>query len=501
MKIRKLFITAGLAIAALVGVGAALSASPKAGTVKAEGEKTWMFGVSVKMDAVWNAATKDGANIVNQRFHVWGTNVDQWADLHFSGVEGVMTANISLADSQEVTGGQFYYEQQGGTYPGEKYSKDLTFSATKASHPAFMDWTATTNWEGSKWELAGQSQGYLQINYSGGTVSFAEDPANNRFALENLNVAANATFGLHFRGSWNNTYALTRAADMEAYAKSYADHWFSFKEAGQYDIYFENELSDGGVLSIKKHDEAVNTYIYYVTDSEDVTPDYIYTFGATEQFGAFPGSKIVDVAEDVTGVLHFNGAGVVRIYKIPVKIGGYKSGGDTGLVFAWYQDEYNNGQGSDQDLEAACAYYWDSRNANAGAAIDFLLKVEAKRNAVVAEGKIKNYSVCGISESDAAALYNEYAALTAPVKTIVNNSSTWTYKGDGTNDEDVIGFVDIMDQLAQMAEVGPYAASLNFAQDVEAGTTATIIIVAVTIVSIAGLCVAIIIRKRRLQNN
>ncbi len=198
-----------------------------------------------------------------------------------------------------------------------------------------------------------------------------------------------------------------------------------------------------------------NSYVYYVTGNTNTCNDYIYTFGGDDQFGDWPGTKITSVSgvQEVHGVIAFQGTST-NIFKIPYSTGA----SDTGIII------HNNSgtQTVNMSLVSHSAYWFitDSslvnyHNDDAGAALDLLLAVESKRNAVSASGNIAAYSICGISASDAASLYNTYYALSSDIKTnYIHNSTTYTYDGLDKENQVDVSFEAIMAQLKALAVAG-----------------------------------------------
>ena len=507
MKLKNLLISAGLALGLAISAGVALNASSKVESVSADA-KSWMFAVAINMSEPngWGGADK----ISNQQVHVWGDGgVDRWYPLHESGVENVMTTMITLSDSETVNGCQFGFTQA-GEGGGWKLSNDQTFVQTKESHWALKYWrTEGMTWTNGKWDPVAQSSGSFQIDYTGGKVSFSEDPANERLIVTLDGVTSSYCFGVDFMGSWDYLWDLTRTSDADLFS-SHAAHWFQFKEAGKYDVIIENAYVDGGILTVKKH-SLVETYVYYLSEAnfgEGNTPNYVYTYGVSEQFGSFPGTLISSVATEVTGrgVLRYGGAyGEYNdqsqyIYKIPVKIG--YPGGDTHIMFKSGTDD---SQSSEFEIQAGNAYKWSSSNANDGAAIDFLVKAEAKRNAVVASEGVWAYSVCGISKGDAASLWNEYDALIDAVKSKVDSAEVYTYQKTAFDAGDdklngLVSYADVMDELARIGQVGIYSSpSPMIERSISDSNTMTIVVLITAVAAVSLIGVLIIIRKRRVQ--
>ncbi|MCR5079223.1 MAG: InlB B-repeat-containing protein [Bacilli bacterium] len=176
-----------------------------------------------------------------------------------------------------------------------------------------------------------------------------------------------------------------------------------------------------------------DSYFYYIENVAEgyESENYVYTYGGNSEFGAWHGGLISSVGTDVHGSLGFRGwadSGYIRkIYKIPFN----SVFADTTLII-----NSSGEQAADAVLTSGAAYTWDGgKDADAGAAIDFLISAEAKRNAVTESSRILNYSICGISKSDAATLYSAYSGLSKTAKGYVDASYTYTYLGayDGKN--------------------------------------------------------------------
>lgn len=508
MKLKNLFISTGLALGLAISAGVALNASSKAESAKADDPKSWMFAVTLDLTEPnsWGGAEK----ISDQQVHVWGDGgVDWWVPLHETGVENVMTTMITLSDSQTVNGCLFGFTQA-GEGGGWKQSTDILMSYTKESHSPVISWTTEgMTWSDGKWVAQGESEEYLQTDYTGGSVSFSEDPANARFILNLDSVQGGQNFGLHFLNTWNNTWALTRTSDADLFS-NYSAHFFTFKDSGEYDIILENYYVDGGILTVKKYSEE-ETYVYYLSQDNfgaGDTPNYVYAYGISKQFGEFPGTLIESVATEVTGkgVLRFDGAygefsdQSQYIYKIPVKVG--YPGGDTHIMFKSGTD---SSQSSEFEIVAGSAYTWDAANANKGAALDFLVKVEGKRNAVVAAGDVWAYSVCGVSKGDAASLWNEYDGMLDAVKTLVDSAQVYTYQktahdeGDQTKNG-LISYYDVMDELARIGQVGIYSTPSPMAgRLIQDNNTMVIIVIVATLSAVSIIGVLFLVRRRKTQ--
>ena len=462
MKVKHVIASVALSFAMGFGALAGLMASKEAKAAKADDPKTWMMAVSLNMSEPdnWGAALSELQVVVK------GSDFETWHAMHETGVEHWWTVNIPFTDAQEVTEYGFGFTQA-GEGGGWKASKLVSTSQSKASHVQHLARTTVgMDWDGGSWvsqNVSGVGTGenllysLEKTGETSPTSPLKEEPEKNRFIAEGLEALTDwdYNFGLDFAGL--DIYEMVKDEDMSLLS-TYADDWIQFKNAGTYDVILGNEYSDGGIFSVKQYGEVETTYIYYLSESnfgDGATPNSIYTYGGSEQFGAWPGSLIADVATEVTGkgVLRFDGVyGVMHdqsqyIYKIPVQIG-------------YPQDSYVmiNYQGSDkgaeQELVAHCAYQWSARNLNKGLALDFLLKVEEKRNAVAAEGNIKQYSVCGISKDDAKDLYTEYQTIcteSVAVRNAINDSFIYTYNEDKSAGNEMVPLTHVMERIGIIA--------------------------------------------------
>ena len=254
--------------------------------------------------------------------------------------------------------------------------------------------------------------------------------------------------------------------------------------------------------------KVTDSYFYYVTGSNSPTNNNVYSFGGTEQFGSWPGTLITNIpgVQEVHGVLNFQGTEQL-IYKIPY----VTTDNDTNVIIN-YQ---GSSQTSDLLLVEHTALWWISysdtngddvddnknyHNDDAGLALDLLLDAEAKRNAVTASGGIADYSVCGISASDAASLYNRYYAMTAEQKAYVDATTTYTYNGTDTSTQTSVYYSAVMAQLKAIAVAGDQAVSgAKFIGLLENNNNVLLIVIvsAVAITSAIGLFFII---KRRKYN-
>ena len=140
-------------------------------------------------------------------------------------------------------------------------------------------------------------------------------------------------------------------------------------------------------------------------------------------------------------------------------------------------------------------------NDDAGAALDLLLAVEAKRNAVTASGNIAAYSVCGISASDAASLYNTYYGLSSDIQTnYIHNSTTYTYDGLDKENQVDVSFEEIMGQLRKLAVAGNQTVLGSPRNTAAYQNHSTVIIVTlVAIIALTGTGTYFILRRKKEQ--
>ena len=199
----------------------------------------------------------------------------------------------------------------------------------------------------------------------------------------------------------------------------------------------------------------LDSYFYWIDkESGDLANGYVYFWG---EYQTGMGTDGVSIAScKVSDVLSLQGEG--HLYKIPVPSSGniscllhtsddnVKTFDITNIVRgAVYYTSYHD-QGGDGKY-----YYEPSPSADEGLAADFLIEFETYRNAVAASSSIKQYSICGISPSDAAKLYVKYENLDENVKAHVDASYTYTYAGKDTTDEDNILFSRIMPEIYNIA--------------------------------------------------
>lgn len=503
MKIKHVLASVGLTMMCGIGTLAGLNHVKEAKVTKADAGDTWMFAAYLDISDMpeWKSQCS------NFRFHVWGTNVDETLPMHESGAEDLLTVNCSFSDTQSVSGGQFIF-YQAGDQNSDKTSTDASFTYNKDSDFfGHMSWNfkADTTWPDGKWELTAQSWSRAMYYYYDTTgtqqsANFDIDPVNNEFFIKDFVVNENnidKTFDILVRNQWYDGFDIIYKNEN---IKTGSDGWFKFNSTGTYDIFVHNECissGDKGIIEVKKQG-TTSSYIYYVTQSSNESVDYVYTYGYDQAYGTWPATRISKEASidtyffdsidfkyygsDTEGVAYNR-----VVYRIPVTIG-YPA--DNKVIF-----HNNNGaQTSEMDIVAHRAYFWKNgssfSNDNDGAALDLLIDAEELRQTA------SNSSVCNISQSAAEDIYTRYLALNVPSKTLVDRSLIYTYDSTieaGTFDD--VSYADIMHRLGIIA--GIIAEPSNSFTSISDNNS---IIVALAIISFAGVTIGLFLVRRRKTN-
>lgn len=482
------------------------------------GLKTWMFKAKLNLSSASPnnpSSVFPAANAVDDVwFHYWGTHVDAWAQAKFAFTHTLnettkydhYSVNISLRDDQTITGAQWKIHQQ-NLIDGDKYSIDIgTFggslvtSLDKDTNIYGLQWDFANSWTGEgKWTF-GSSDGYASTSFktsvSGSESMMVKDPVNNVFYVKDIEATTSNILGLVIDGNYVFSEGFREMLDAgsKKYASGGNEMWFYFAENGTYDLIIEDAS-----IALRKHASQVDTYIYYCTESDSASNDYIYSWGKSQQFGPWPGTKVTAVAgvQEVTGngVVHFQGGDNAKlIYKIPVQIG-YPVGD---VNFKWNN---NDAWESEEFALVAGAAYWYAGPANtdAGAALDFLIAAEAKRNAAA------SYSVCNISKDDATTLVNAYNALGSNVRTEYVDKSTvytWTSKATGTDaPEGMVSYRAVVLQLGAIAGIPVVGATrINTISETTAESSTMIAIVGIiALVSVSAVSILIVLKKRKIN--
>ena len=498
MKVRQIIVASLLAIGATAGIGASLAHVSDARVAKADNPDDKMFTVLLDLG---EATSFDGFNSPEVHYSdASNGSLNKYQMMHL--VNGnVYATNLTYRSSdQSVDTIEFLFKQN----QDDKFSNSLNITPVNSNACLFSfhgTWTQDPNDGGRyEWELSKDS------DWSGIRFQYYGDGDNN---IQNLYLTADVatktyktTFeiveegfdatdnGQVFFAGWG--LGAFRQSSIDTYMNNYSLNSFQLKEFGKYDLILNNGYDDGGVFELKKHEDTINSFIYYVTEGDQATTDKIYAWGDEEQFGEWPGTSITSITgvEEVTGggVLHFQGSEIAKlIYKIPVKVGGYPDG-DTHF-------KTNNGewQSSEFTLEVNSTYWRNGSEGSesAAGAIDFLVEAEDIRNHAA------DYSVCNISDSDATILVNAYNALTADVRAFVDSSSVYTHKRDGSDGNELVSYRIVMEQLAKIANK-PLVSSSNLLPNNKVNNDALIIVViALSLISVTAI---FLVFKKRKQN-
>lgn len=470
MRFKKLI--GGLTLAAVMalGVGAALSVN-KVGEAKAATSET-TFYVDVR-DSLWGYS-----NIGDVKARVWGdTPGDVYPSCSIIEVGGVNYATFSIA-----------------SYPGAVGVKIYCWNESKPAHISEWKEFSTDFSEGQNLIIVGNNgEGWESEN-------------NQPVTLDTLIVSTMYTVTKHgvcdgdTAHAWvidssdkveeGNSYAYPARINLEGY---HFGGWY--KDLACTEAYTAQTVNADLDIYAKYTTLSKDSYIYYVSGSKDDTPNMIHTWGGDVEY-VDRDIYIAGIASDVHGVMNFQGV-EQKIYKIPVS----SESEDTNFKF-----HYNNwaDESGELSLVAGNAYVWSNDPYNeeaAGDALDFILALEEKRNAVTASGDIKDYSVCGISTADATNLCEAYNALSDDAREdFVDVSDVWTYDRQDSSKEAHVLIYDIMDELASKAGIvlkGHASARFVSVFGSEASNNSFAIIAIIALVSVSAIAILVVYKKRK----
>jgi hypothetical protein len=250
---------------------------------------------------------------------------------------------------------------------------------------------------------------------------------------------------------------------------------------------------------------ATNLYAKYTsfsTDSSNIgslyfraptgwTACYVYTFGANEGEGAWPGKAI-----SASDGLNYQGSGIW-------KANYYKDSADTTVIF-------NDGKvsggivGTNQtsNLTIADGYYYtltDSSTGDldkgSGAAVVY--DINAARRAVAASGSIVVGSICGVDKATATTLVAEYDKLNTTAKGYVDAATDYTYNGTDTTTSADIPMTSIVAQLRKISTSNSGGAVTLFNGNQNHDSTVVIVMItAATAIFTAGSLLLLKKKKR-----
>ena len=509
MKTKHVLASLGLALTTAFAVAIGVGPRKEAKSVKAEGEK-WM--VTICFDNTVPETSGVWGFIENRKVNFWGTNVtyaESVQDFHATEREYFYAVNVAFESNQTVSGFQINFTENG--VKKESQDINLALDSSVNGHVYTFAFPENVSWVDNKWSVDSHGDHVPNARFGGQseegkvTKTFTPDPEYKSYSLTNVEVNVSTdnpcyvnlcpfSYSLY---QWEDTYRSIR--EEAAYFSDYfytwhGNTWIEIKVSGVYDFFITNEYKEGGIVDVKKHEDPNNTYIYYVLEEGQSCDKYIYSWGGNSQFGAWPGTKVTDIATEVTnnGVLHFEGSeGIKLIYQIPVKIG-YPIGDSE---FKW---NVNGAEESEAFTLKAQAAYWytGSANVDAGHAIDFLVATEAVRNATT------NYSVCEIAPAAAKEVVETYNSMSADERDYVNRSKVYTYTTEQKGQEAPQGLVSYEDIVIMLGEIGgvtPVGLSSRNHIDVYGSynTNTIIIIVVVASTSMVALAVLLLIKKNK----
>ena len=514
MKIKHVLASLGLTMMCGIGALVGLTHINEAKVAKADEPNTWMFRAQLNLGVASpnydSCVFSEDEAVLGAQFHVWGTNVDQTFDADYLCFHtfDFYAVNVALKDDQVITGAQWIINQE---TVGYKYSVDTNQFGDSAndhldkdSNYMVIEWQFDNIWAGDKWHFVsdrnwGYSSASIQMHVDGkDPVDFVKVPAQGVFKASNV-VQSNSSWVEMVCGN-SVTLATTLYDIIDAASRQYvysgSNQWFypSTEGTGTFDYILGNSK-----ITMKKH---VSEYvgIYLVGIDADVR---VYTFGegGIEDFGAFPGTRLGDIAnaQEVSGDLKFQGHDD-EIWYLPLDYG-YP---EADHIILTYLNEFGNvgTKTADMLLVEGSAYWFsyddDYHNDDAGLALRFLLDAEEIRADVAAAGDIKAGSVCGVSKSDAISLVNRYNALSSSIKTTyIDCTKVNTYKQNGEEGKEDVLYSDVMARLAIIAEVA-ISSNLMRAYGLNNNTAAVVILISVTFVAMsAGLF--FVIRRRKVQ--
>lgn len=485
MKVKHVLASLGLALTTAFAVAVGVAPKHEAKSVKADEPDDKMISVVIDLnDAVGYE------DFHKPEVHYYGSGIDSYADLHqLTGT--YYTANLTYRSSdQSIDNIQFLFKQ----YAVDKWSNSLeiTCKASYVYHFAFTKEWVGDNWQISKdsWEGQPRVRG-TNIGDTNFTANISDKSYKVTVTIPSEGFSESNTYQVFF-GKWG--FGAFRATSVEDYMGEYTLNHFTLKSAGTYDVFIYNTYEDGGIMELKMHRAANETYVYYVLENNVATNDYIYAYGGSEQFGSWPGTKVAEV-ENVevifgNGVIHFQDkATSVLVYKIPVTIG-YP----TGDIF-FKLNNNNDWQSEQRELKSRQAFWYTGDLSDSAAfAIEFLVAAEAIRNAA------EDYSVCNVSKSDADTLVTRYiSAGSYTQETFIDCTKVLTHKKDGSEGEELVSYRDVMEELAKIAGRELPGSKYNnntFEFDSNNGIL-MIVIISTCVVSAIALGTLLILKKKR----
>ena len=415
---------------------------------------------------------------------------EAWAPLHqLTGT--LYTVNVTYYHTRDINCVDFLFKE-GST---DKFSSSVSINSRNkyAYEFSFQDtWTQKSE-ELWVWDIAKDSEGLSHVRGGGFEDTEFSIDFEKKMYYATVTVSSSSTAVQIYFARWGR--GIVRAASIAKYCENYSTSSFYLQE-GTYDIFGYNSYEDEGVFEIKKYGDAQETKIYYVTNSADPTVDYIYSWGGTQQFGAFPGTAItaVEGVQELSrnGVVHFQGGDAKLIYQIPVTIG-YPIG-DEMFMFNNGTSEYKS---AERELHPEDAYWWTGDpNNTAGDAIEFINLVETFRHAA-------NDSICEIVQSNAQTLVNCYNGFTKEEQeTYIDCTTVYSWTDTTKTSSKLYTYKEVMERLSLIAgiELSSYGSGERIVTDTTSTVDSNSLIAVVSIISIVSLssvAILVVIKKRK----
>lgn len=221
------------------------------------------------------------------------------------------------------------------------------------------------------------------------------------------------------------------------------------------------------------------------------TDTYVYSFGGTKQYGAWPGTKLTAVTNGV------NYQSLGGIFTVSFD----KSYSDTSFIF---NDGNGGTKGTAQsyDLKIADkAFYWlaasdgSTGDADKGAAAKVVYDINVARKAVAASTGILAESICGISKATATTLVDEYDALNATAKGYADAATDYVYDYPNTGSGNNVSIATIVGQLRTIANK-PVTSPSSFVVDQMKDQSGLIVAIVCLSLGLAGASFLLLKRKK-----
>ena len=488
---KKLILSSTLALLLGIGAFAGLRANKALKEVKADGDP-WMLNFALNGAEI---ATYMDANSMQLHTYTDGVGNDMWFDMYqIEPNSRYFQVNAVFPADYTYNRVQFKFTQGGEDKWGVPYS-----SSGSAESTFVQVYSTFGSWDDTQWTFSLSTTPNLYVTYNDVRYDLEPDAENARFIAKNVVSENNSTLNFIYRQSWDFLWDVLTTSSKQYTPGSHGNHW-TYLAAGTYDIILKNNNSDDGVLDIKKHQsEYVCVYLVGVTEE-----CWVYTFGegGIEQFGAFPGTQLKDLAaparnkaHEFTGDLYFEGY-YQQVWDLALDYG-YP---EADHIILTYKNDQGNicNQSADMLLVEGSAYYFsfeaNYHNDPAGEALRFLYDAEDIRKDADDE------SVCNISKSDAEDLVDQYNRLDEEARLLyVDFTTVNTYKRDGSSGKEYVGYNVVMQQLSKIAEkplVNAMNSIYNQGNSIN-NNQMIIIIVVISSISVVALGTLLVFKKKR----